>query len=73
MKYKIIIYYDNEYEGYYVDVPQLQGCMSQGKTIEEAINNVKDAVKGWIFTEEKHGRTVDRGIEEEIFLGEVTV
>lgn len=73
MKYKIIISYDKEYGGYYIDVPHLPGCMSQGKTIEEAINNIKDAIKGWLFTEKKHGRLIEQEPEEEIFLGEVTL
>ena len=30
MNYKVVIMYDNEYEGYIVDVPELVGCMSQG-------------------------------------------
>jgi predicted RNase H-like HicB family nuclease len=36
MKFKVIITYDSEYEGYVVDVPELVGCMSQGKTLDEA-------------------------------------
>lgn len=73
MKYKVIIRYDKEYEGYYIDVPSLPGCMSQGKTIEESLNNIKDAIKGWLITEKKHRRFAEQEPEEEIFLGEVTV
>ena len=36
MKFKVVITYDSEYDGYVVDVPELTGCMSQGKTIDEA-------------------------------------
>lgn len=56
MTYKVVIIYDPEYKGYVVDVPQLVGCMSQGKTIDEALTNIKDAIKGWLFVEKKHGR-----------------
>jgi predicted RNase H-like HicB family nuclease len=46
--------------------------MSQGKTIDEALENIKDAIRGWIEVEKKHGRF--EGFEEkEVFLGEVTV
>ena len=72
MTYKIVIMHDSEYEGYVVDVPQLVGCMSQGKTIDEALVNIKDAIKGWLHVEEKHGR-LDVPETGEIFLGEVTV
>jgi len=71
-QFKVIIVYDSEYDGYVVDVPELVGCMSQGKTIDEALNNIKDAIRGWLEVEKKHGRfeVIEEG---EIFLGEVTV
>jgi predicted RNase H-like HicB family nuclease len=72
MKFKVVITYDSEYEGYVVDVPELVGCMSQGKTIDEALNNIKDAIKGWLHVEEKHSRLYVHE-EKEVFLGEVTV
>jgi len=35
--------------GYYVaEVPALPGCFSQGKTREEAIANIKEAIEGWL-------------------------
>ena len=35
--------------GYYVaEVPALPGCLSQGKTREEAIANIKEAIEGWL-------------------------
>lgn len=37
MQYKVVITHDKKYEGYVVDVPQLFVCMSQGKTLDEAI------------------------------------
>ena len=72
MKFKVVITYDSEYEGYVVDVPELVGCMSQGKTLDEALSNIKDAIKGWLHTEEKYGR-LDIIEDKEVFLGEVTV
>lgn len=72
MKFKVVITYDDEYKGYVVDVPELVGCMSQGKTVDEALYNVKDAIRGWIEVEKNHGR-LEAYEEKEIFLGEVTV
>ncbi len=47
MKLRVIIEQDEV--GYYVaEVPALPGCLSQGKTYEEAINNIKEAVEGWL-------------------------
>ncbi len=72
MKFKVIITYDPEYNGYVVDVPMLEGCMSEGKTIDEALKNVKDAIKGWIETETKRGRFSYKQ-ETDLFIEEVSV
>jgi len=72
MRFKVVITYDPEYKGYVVDVPELVGCMSQGKTIDEALYNIKDAIKGWLEAEKKHGR-LDVLEDREVFLGEVIV
>ena len=53
MRFRVVIMYDPEYKGYVVDVPELVGCMSQGKTLDEALNNIKDAIKGWLEVEKK--------------------
>jgi predicted RNase H-like HicB family nuclease len=46
MKLHIII--EKDEAGYYVaEVPALPGCLSQGKTYEEAISNIKEAIEGW--------------------------
>ncbi|MCF6153936.1 MAG: type II toxin-antitoxin system HicB family antitoxin [Candidatus Brocadia sp.] len=47
MKLRVIVEQDEA--GYYVaEVPALPGCLSQGKTQEEAIANIKEAVEGWL-------------------------
>ena len=48
MNFQVVLTYDPDYKGYVVDVPELNGCMSQGKTMDEALENVKDAIKGWL-------------------------
>lgn len=40
MKFKVVITHDPEYKGYVIDVPELVGCMSQGKTIDEALVHI---------------------------------
>ena len=35
--------------GYFVaEVPAMPGCLSQGKTRQEAIENIKEAIAGWL-------------------------
>lgn len=72
MNFKVVIMYDTEYKGYVVDVPELVGCMSQGKSLDEALVNVKDAIKGWLLVEQKHNRN-ERSEIQDMFIGEVTV
>ncbi|MBC8184369.1 type II toxin-antitoxin system HicB family antitoxin [candidate division KSB1 bacterium] len=46
MKLKIII--EKDETGYYfAEAPALPGCLSQGKTIAEAKENIKEAIAGW--------------------------
>ena len=41
----VIIEYDPEDDVYLADCPYLQGCYTDGKTYEEALENIKDAIK----------------------------
>ncbi len=41
--------------GYLIEFPDLPGCMSDGETIEETIENGKDAVLCWIETAKEFG------------------
>ena len=45
--------------GYYVArCPALKGCWSQGRTEQEALENIKEAIEGWLeVEEEKVGKT----------------
>jgi len=48
-----VIIYPGE-DGYWVaECPSLPGCISQGKTKEEAIANIKEAIQGYIAVMEK--------------------
>ena len=47
MKLDVVI--EKDETGYFVaEVPALPGCFSQGKTIEEATTNIKEAIEGWL-------------------------
>lgn len=43
-----------------------------GKTLDEAIENIKDAVKGYLYVQEKHGQVLEPK-EETTFIGEIIV
>lgn len=47
MKLRVLI--EKDEEGFFVvEVPALPGCLSQGKTKDEAISNIKEAITGWL-------------------------
>jgi len=46
MKFKVVLEEDEEVGGYVVECPALPGCVSEGDTIEEALENIKEAIKG---------------------------
>lgn len=46
---KLHVLLEKDEEGFFVaEVPALPGCLSQGKTEEEALSNIKEAVEGWL-------------------------
>lgn len=46
MIFKVVLKADLENGGYTVSCPALPGCHSQGDSIEEALENIKDAIRG---------------------------
>ena len=65
MKYRILL--DKDEDGIFVaECPALPGCISQGKTRQEALDNIRDAIKGYLESLKKHDESVPSSIEEEI-------
>ena len=49
---------EDEGGGYLIEFPDLPGCMSDGATIEEAITNGLDAMRGWIEAMRAEGHPI---------------
>jgi predicted RNase H-like HicB family nuclease len=65
MKYRVHIEPDED--GVFVaTVPSLPGCLSDGRTREEALTNVKEAIAGYLESLTAHGDPVPPPITEEI-------
>ena len=47
-RFLVNLIFDPEYDGYVADVPQLPGCISQGKTVEVALKNVRKAITAYL-------------------------
>lgn len=56
--YTFLLFEDEVSEGFIVSCPLLPGCGTEGDTIEEAIENAKDAIKGYLKCARKHRVTV---------------
>ena len=45
MHFKVVLEKDEEAGGYVVTCPSIPGCVSQGETVAEAIENIKEAIQ----------------------------
>lgn len=65
MRYRVLIEQDED--GVYVaEVPALPGCISQGKTRSEAIDNIKEAIAGYLESLEANGEPIPPSVNEEV-------
>ena len=56
---KFLITLEEDEDGFIVaECPALPGCVSQGKTREEAIANIEEAIRGYIASLRKHGEPI---------------
>jgi predicted RNase H-like HicB family nuclease len=57
-RYTILLAPDFEDGGYIVTVPALEGCVTEGDTIEEALANARDAIQGYVESMTANGEAV---------------
>ena len=64
MKIKAIIH-EAEEGGFWAEVPALPGCSTQGETLEELTENLKDAIALWLDVGEEdiESQSTDRILE----------
>ncbi len=55
MKHYEVVLIPAEEGGYTVVAPALPGCISEGDTEEEALENIRDAIQGWLVVAKRHG------------------
>ncbi len=70
MEYTVIIHPAEE-GGYWTETPALPGCFSQGDTVEEAIENTKDAIECHLAGLREEGKEVVA--EEKLLITHVRV
>lgn len=57
-KYERIIYWSESDQKFIVEVPELAGCMADGTTAIEALENVEIVISEWLETAEELGREI---------------
>lgn len=65
MKYRVLIEQDED--GVYVaEVPSLPGCISQGQTRDEVIENIRESIAAYLESLEAHDEPIPPPITEEL-------
>jgi predicted RNase H-like HicB family nuclease len=57
-KYEIILYWSKKDESFIAEVPELPGCMADGKNYQDALKNVDVIIREWIETATELGRQI---------------
>jgi predicted RNase H-like HicB family nuclease len=50
MRYKVMIIIERDEHGYYAYAPELEGCQTQGETLDETLSNMEEAVELYLDT-----------------------
>lgn len=57
-RYELIIYWSQEDNAFIVEVPELPGCMADGRTYQEAVANVEIIIQEWLDTARELGNPI---------------
>ncbi len=57
-KYEVIVWRSEKDQAYIAEVPELPGCLSDGKTYEEALKNIQIIISEWVETTKELGREI---------------
>ncbi len=57
-KYEVIIYWSEQDNAFIAEVPELPGCMADGKTYQDVIKNTEVVIDEWIETAKELGREI---------------
>ena len=59
-RYEIVIFWSDEDKAFVAEVPELPGCMADGKTYHDALSNAEQIIQEWIETAKEQGRAIPR-------------
>ena len=58
IRYEVIIYWSEEDHAFLAEVPELPGCMADGATYRDALDNVERVAGEWLETARELGRKI---------------
>ncbi len=64
MKFRVVLQQDED-EVFVAEVPSLPACLSQGATRDEALNNVREAIIGYLQSLKQHNEPLPPPVDEE--------
>lgn len=70
LPYRMEITPDTDEGGYVVSFPELNGCLSSGETIEEAVANAQDAKREWLKAAIEDGYSINEPEDSENYSGQ---
>ena len=62
MRYSVVVHGAEE-GGFWVEVPALPGCYSQGESLEQSLHNVREAIELYLEVLRDEGRDAPRDSE----------
>ncbi len=71
--YLINLVWSQEDQFYLAEVPELEGCLTHGKTAEEALKNAQDAIASWIRTAKRLKHPIPEPVTERKVSGKFNV
>lgn len=72
LPYKVVLLPSPE-GGYVVEIPELPGCISQGETVEEAMQMIEDAKRCWLDVALEDGQEIPEPAKIEDYSGKFVV
>lgn len=58
IRYEMIIYWSEADQAFIVEVPELPGCIADGETYQQAVQNAEVIIQEWIEVAQELGREI---------------
>lgn len=63
-----VLLYQDEKDWWVAEVPSLPGCVTQGRTRDEALTNIQEAIAGYVESLAEHGVPIPEDIPSALLV-----